>query len=247
MQNQRKKINLSASVTAIVPAAGSGSRFDIKRNKSLYTFMGKPLLIWTLQVLEGVEEIKEIVPVVKQEDMTTTYDLVEQYKITKVKKIIQGGQERQDSVYNALKSLDSDTHLVLIHDGARPLIESQLVKKMISELMLMQSGIDGIVTGVPIKDTVKEIEKLYSGDNIENMFVRKTLRRDMLWAIQTPQIFFFDKILAAYENSKKDNFYATDDSALLEKYGGRIRVITGSYRNIKITTPEDIKIAEALL
>lgn len=247
MQNQRKKINLSASVTAIVPAAGSGSRFGLTRNKPLYAFVGKPLIIWALQVLEGVEEIKEIVPVVKQEDLTATYDFIEQYKITKVKKIIPGGQERQDSVYNALKSLGSDTHLVLIHDGARPLIESQLVKKMISELMFMRSGIDGIVTGVPIKDTVKEIEKVYSGDNIENMFVRKTLRRDMLWAIQTPQIFFFDKIKAAYENSKKDNFYATDDSALLEKYGGMIRVITGSYRNIKITTPEDIKIAEALL
>lgn len=247
MQNQRKKINLSASVTAIVPAAGSGRRFGIKRNKSLYTFMGKPLLIWSLQVLQGLKEINEIVPVVKQEDLTATYDLIKEYKITKAKKIIPGGQERQDSVYNALKSLDSDTHLVLIHDGARPLIESQLVKKMISELMLTQSGIDGIVTGVPIKDTVKEIEKVYSGDNIENIFVRKTLKRELLWAVQTPQIFFFDKIRAAYENSKKDNFYATDDSALLEKYGGRIRMIIGSYRNIKITTPEDIKIAEALL
>lgn len=209
--------------------------------------MGKPLLIWSLQVLQEIQEINEIVPVVKQEDLTATYELIEQYKITKVKKIVPGGQERQDSVYNALKSLDPDTHLVLIHDGARPLIESKLVKKMIFELMHIQSGIDGIVTGVPIKDTVKEIEKEYSGDNIENIFVRKTLKRDMLWAVQTPQIFLFDKILAAYENSKKDNFYATDDSALLEKYGGRIRVITGSYRNIKITTPEDIKIAEALL
>ncbi len=234
-------------VTAIVPAAGSGIRFGIKRNKPLFTFAGKPLLIWPLQVLQEVIEIKEIVPVVKHEDIKTTHDLIEQYQITKVRKIILGGQERQDSVYNGLKSINPDTNLVLIHDGARPLIENSLVKKMISCLMLTQSEIDGIVAGVPIKDTVKEIKRELSGDNIENIFVQKTLKRELLWAIQTPQLFLYDKIMSAYEKSKKNNLYATDDSALLERCGGRIRLIMGSYKNIKITTPEDIKVAEALL
>lgn len=241
------KSNHKAMVTAIVPAAGSGVRFGLKRNKPLFTFAGKPLLIWPLAVLQEVQEINEIVPVVKHEDIKTTHDLIEQYKITKVTKIIQGGQERQDSVYNGLRSINPDNHLVLIHDGARPFIESSLVKKMITELMLFQSKADGIVAGVPIKDTIKEIRRELSDDNTENIFVRKTLKRELLWAIQTPQLFFYDKIKAAYEKSKKDNFYATDDSALLERYEGRIRLIMGSYKNIKITTPEDIKVAEALL
>jgi len=238
--------SISAPVTAIVPAAGSGNRFGIKKNKPFYILMGKPLLIWSLEVFQGIDEINEIMPVVKQEDIGITNELIEQYKITKVRNIVPGGAERQDSVYNALNALDPETRIVLIHDGARPLLESGLVKKMIYGFMCFEAGVDGIVAGVPVKDTVKEIEKEYPVDNIENIFVKKTLSRETLWAIQTPQIFFFDKIKAAHEISRLDGLKATDDAAMVEKCGGRIKVIMGSYRNIKITTPEDVKIAEAM-
>ncbi len=241
------KSNLKTMVTAIVPAAGNGKRFGINRNKPLYKLKDKPLLIWTLQALQKIRDINEIVPVVKQQDIKKVQKLIELYKITKVKDIVQGGQERQDSIYNALKILNPNTKLVIIHDGARPFIDAKLVQKMISELLILHSSIDGIITGVPIKDTIKEIEGQYLADNIENIFIKKTLNRDLLWAIQTPQIFFFDKISLAYTKAFMDNFYATDDSALVEKYGGRIKVIKGSYLNIKITTPEDIKIVEASL
>ncbi len=234
-------------IAAIVPAAGSGKRFGISRNKALYLLMGKPLLIWSLEILQGLDEINEIVPVVKQDDLETTYDLIEQYMITKVKKIVPGGAERQDSVYNALKTLDSDTCIVLIHDGARPLLGSDLVKQIISEFTHIGAGLDGIVAGVPLKDTVKEIKMESLLGEAADIIVKKTLKRETLWAIQTPQIFFFNRLRDAHEKSKKDRFYTTDDAAMLEKYGGVVKVVMGSYRNIKITTPEDIKIAEALL
>lgn len=248
MLSQRKK----NKIAAIIPAAGSGRRFGARENKPLHSLMGKPLLIWPMEIFQGLDEISEIVPVVKQEDLETTYDLIEHYKITKVKKIVPGGAERQDSVYNALKALDSDTHLVLIHDGVRPLLDSELSKKIIYEFInsnqsAQGSKFHGIVAAVPTKDTVKEVKMERSGDHSANIFVKKTLNRETVWAIQTPQIFFFDRLIDAHEKSKKDSFYATDDSAILEKYGCTIKVIMGSYRNIKITTPEDIKIAEALL
>lgn len=231
-------------VTAIVPAAGSGKRFGINKNKPLFKFKGKPLLIWPLLALQNIKEIKEIVPVVKLQDIKKTRELVKHYKITKVKDIIEGGQERQDSIYNALKILNSNTQIVLIHDGARPFIDKKLVQKMISEIYLSRKEIDGIITGVPVKDTVKEIE--YS-NNLADIYISKTLNRDSIWAIHTPQVFFFHKLSLAYKKAIEDDFYATDDSALMERYGARIKIIKGSYRNIKVTTPEDIKVAEVLL
>ncbi|MDI6728443.1 MAG: 2-C-methyl-D-erythritol 4-phosphate cytidylyltransferase [Thermodesulfovibrionales bacterium] len=224
-------------VVAIVPAAGLGKRFGEEKNKPFYPLLKKPLIIWTLETLQGIEEIAEIIPVLKEDDLIVCGDLVEQYNITKVKRIVPGGQERQDSVYNALKILDDKTSVVLIHDGVRPLVEAGLIRKSLSEL----KDCEGVVVGVPVKDTIKEVESQ------DGLIVNKTLNRNILWAIQTPQVFFFEKIRDAYGKATVDKYYATDDSALIERYGGKVKVIMGSYRNIKITTPEDIDIAEALM
>jgi 2-C-methyl-D-erythritol 4-phosphate cytidylyltransferase len=207
------------------------------KNKPVLTTSKKPLIIWTLETLQGIEEIAEIIPVLKEDDLIVCGDLVEQYNITKVKRIVPGGQERQDSVYNALKILDDKTSVVLIHDGVRPLVEAGLIRKSLSEL----KDCEGVVVGVPVKDTIKEVESQ------DGLIVNKTLNRNILWAIQTPQVFFFEKIRDAYGKATVDKYYATDDSALIERYGGKVKVIMGSYRNIKITTPEDIDIAEALM
>jgi 2-C-methyl-D-erythritol 4-phosphate cytidylyltransferase len=225
-------------VVAIVPAAGLGKRFGEEKNKPFHPLMEKPLIIWTLETLQNVEEIAEIIPVLKEDDLIVCGDLVEKYNITKVKRIVPGGQERQDSVYNAIKILDDKTSVVLIHDGVRPLIDVDLIKKAIIGL----KDYDGIVVGVPVKDTIKEVRI-----DEEDIIVEKTLNRNALWAIQTPQVFPFDKIRDAYGKAIADKYYATDDAALVERYGGKVKVIMGSYRNIKITTPEDIDIAEALL
>jgi len=236
-----KKSQQQEKVVAIVPAAGIGKRFGSGMNKPLHNLSGKPLIVWSLQVLESVEEVVEIIPVLKIKDMEVSIEIFEQYGITKVKKVAPGGKERQDSVYNGLKLIENEDCIVLIHDGVRPLIEKYLVKNIIrqmSKIMSNQEKYDGIILGVPLKDTIKVSE----GD-----IVKKTLKRDSLWAIQTPQVFPYEKIIKAYEEAMKDKFYATDDAALIEQYKGRIKVKMGSYANIKITTPEDLAIGEFFL
>src|SRR5208283_1853457 len=227
-------------IAAILPAAGFGRRFGAGENKSLYEFMGRPLVVWALQALQAVADIGEIIPVVKEEDLKAAADLVEHYKITKVRQIVPGGRDRQDSVYNGLRALDKETSVVVIHDGARPLVDGLLIKSSISEL----DSFDGIVAGVPVKDTIKEAH----GGKIlrEGIIVKKTLERTALWAVQTPQTFCYAKIREAHGRAHAEGFYATDDAALVEHYGGRVRIIQGSYLNLKITTLEDVNIAETL-
>lgn len=244
-----KKQIKQEKVVAIVPAAGMGKRFGPGTNKPFKTLMGKPLIVWLLETLESVVEVSEIIPVLKLEDMLYGKKLFEEYGLSKIKRIAPGGNERQDSVYNGLKLIDNRNCIVLIHDGVRPLIEKNLIEKAIKELLIPSAspikggeekfkGFDGVAIGVPLKDTIKEAE---------NGIIKKTLRRDSLWAIQTPQVFSYKNILAAYKRAMKERFYSTDDAALVEKYGGKIKVVMGSYKNIKITTPEDLAIAEFLL
>lgn len=156
----------------------------------------------------------------------------------------------RDSVRNGLDLIEDKDCIVLIHDAARPLIQKDLIINALWELPhipftpALKAGeeafnaYDGVILGVPLKDTIKE-----ASDKV----VHKTLKRDALWAVQTPQLFHFRSILRAYEKAPEEGCYATDDSALVEKYGGRIKIVMGSYENIKITTPEDLLIAEALL
>lgn len=227
--------------TAIVPAAGLGRRFGPHMNKPFQNLGGKPLVVWSLEALESVKEIKEIIPVLKEEDVERGKEVFESYKLSKIKKIALGGKERQDSVFNGLKLVEDKNCIVLIHDGVRPFIEKALIQeaiKRMTEVLQDREDCDGIVLGVPVKDTIKEVKR---------EIVKKTLRRDSLWAIQTPQVFPYANILAVYERARKEGFFSTDDAALVEKYGGKIKVIIGSYRNIKITTPEDLIIAEYLL
>lgn len=241
-------------VVAIVPAAGQGKRFGPDTNKPFQSLGGKPLIIWSLETLQSVHEIEEIIPVLKVEDMEYGQKIFKKYNISKIRRIAPGGKERQDSVYNGLRLIKNTDCLVLIHDGVRPFIEKELIEKAIQKLLTpsashspnsdgfteakangIKGEIDGVVLGVPVKDTIKEAE-----DGIIN----KTLKRGSLWAIQTPQIFPYDKMIHAYEKAMEEGFYSTDEAALIEKYGGKIMIVIGSYKNIKITTPEDMQIAE---
>lgn len=232
---------MNYKATAIVPSAGLGRRFGPHMNKPFQNLGGKPLVVWSLEALESVEEIEEIIPVLKEEDIEKGVEVFKKYKLSKIKKIALGGKERQDSVYNGLKLVEDKNCIALIHDGVRPLIEKALIQKAIkrmTEVLQDREDCDGIVLGVPVTDTIKEVKR---------EIVKKTLRRDSLWAIQTPQVFPYANISAVYERAIKEGFFSTDDAALVEKYGGKIKVIIGSYRNIKITTPEDLIIAEYLL
>ena len=236
-----KKPHRKLHVIAVVPAAGIGKRFGSGTNKPFHNLSGKPLLAWSLQVFESVTAVVEIIPVLKVEDMDMGIDIFEQYGFSKIKKIAPGGKERQDSVYSGLKLIEDEDCVVLIHDGVRPLVEKSLVEELIKHMSDSMSNLedcDGIIPGVPLKDTIKESE----GD-----IVKKTLKRDSLWAIQTPQAFHYERIMKGYETAIKEGFYSTDDAALIERYKGRIKIIRGSYTNIKITTPEDLDIAEFFL
>jgi 2-C-methyl-D-erythritol 4-phosphate cytidylyltransferase len=236
-------------VVAIVPAAGLGKRFGPGINKPFLNLSGKPLVIWTLSTLQEVPDIAEIIPVLKGEDMEYGQRIFEEHALTKIRRIAPGGKERQDSVNNALKLIEDKKCIVLVHDGVRPLIGRELIEEALKHMVSAHSspsvgrggeerGFDGVVLGVPVKDTIKEAV---------NSVVKRTLKRDSLWAVQTPQIFPYRKISEAYAQAFERGFYSTDDAALVEQYGGKIKVVMGSYRNIKITTPEDMYIAETLL
>lgn len=225
---------MKENVVAIVPSAGLGKRFGPGTNKPFHPLMDKPLIVWALEVFQGMADVKEVIPVLKEADMEEGVEIFERYNLSKIRRIIPGGKERQDSVYNGLKAVTGKSGIVLIHDGARPLIDQGTVKDALKSI----SGFDGVVVGVPVKDTIKEVQ---------HNVVKKTLKRDAIWAVQTPQLFLYDSITRAYRKAMEEGFYSTDDSALLERNGGRVKIVAGSYSNIKITTPEDIAIAELLL
>ncbi len=223
-----------APMVAIVPAAGIGKRYGEGKNKPFESLGNKPVIIWAVEALQSLPEVLEIIPVVKEADIKLCSRLFEEFSITKIKRIAPGGRERQDSVFHGLSLISDRTSIVLVHDGVRPLIEPSAIKDALQEL----NDCDGVALGVPLKDTVKEVR---------DRVVRNTPKRDLLWAVQTPQIFHFKALYAAYEKAMADSFYTTDDSALVERNGGRIKMVFGSYTNIKVTTPEDLLIAEVLL
>lgn len=222
------------SVVAIVPAAGLGRRFGHDRNKPFETLGGKPVIVWALETLEHMAEVREIIPVLKESDIRVGMELASRYGITKIRSVAPGGRERQDSVFNALHFIREKPQVILIHDGVRPFFDRRNVMQALQVL----ADCDGVVIGVPPKDTIKEMD----GD-----IIQQTLKRDALISVQTPQIFWHQPLLNAYERAMQESFYATDDAALVEWNGGRIRVIRGGYTNIKVTTPEDLVVAEAFL
>ncbi|MEW6002039.1 MAG: 2-C-methyl-D-erythritol 4-phosphate cytidylyltransferase [Nitrospirota bacterium] len=226
---------MKEEVVAIVPAAGLGKRFGPGQRKPFITILDKPLLLWVIESLETSEDIDEVIPVLREQDMDYGVELVKKYGLTKIRRIAKGGSERQVSVFNGLKLVPDHTSVILIHDGVRPFLEKSLIKELLKHL----SGNDGVISAVPLKDTIKEIDS--------NGLVRTTPKRESFWAVQTPQVFYYRKLFDSYENAFKEGFYSTDDSALVERYGGKVRIVMGSYKNIKITTPEDIILAELFL
>lgn len=209
-------------------AAGRSKRFG-SEDKLLQDIMGRPVIYYPLLVLENTEEINDIILVSDKEKKDLLENSIREWGLKKVKNIVEGGEERQDSVYNALKSVSS-YDFVLIHDSARPLISERLVKRVIKE------GIEkkAVVTGLPIKDTIKLVDSC--GKIIE------TLPRERLWQIQTPQFFDFQLILEAHERARKDNFYGTDDGVLVERLNFSVYIVEGEPWNIKITTKEDLEL-----
>lgn len=223
-------------ITAIVLAAGTGKRMNSAVAKQYMMLAGKPVLYYSLKAFEE-SEVTDIVLVTGEDDISYCQrEIVNKYKITKVSAIVAGGKERYHSVYEGLKAA-AGTDYVLIHDGARPLLTRDIIARSVNEAK--QSG--ACVVGMPVKDTIKVVG--------EDGFAKATPDRRGLWQVQTPQSFSYSLITDAYEKViASGDTSITDDAMVLERITGRqVRVIEGSYQNIKITTPEDLAIAEVHL
>jgi len=226
-------------VTAIVVAAGKGLRLKSRIPKPLLEVNGKPIIIYSLEVLSRDPAVKDIIVVVSSRNKEAIASVIKRYRIPKIKKIVLGGRQRKDSVAHGLRAMNSCTELVLIHDAARPFINSRLVSAVIEEAEKEEAAI----LGVTVKPTIKKVKRQRSKGKSQ-FIVEQTINRDNLMEIQTPQVFRKILILKAY--NKFSNIAATDDATLVEKLGKKVKLIMGSTFNIKITTPEDLVFARAI-
>lgn len=218
----------------IIPAAGSGSRMGLKDPKQFLALAGVPMLVRTILVFEQVPTIVEIVVAASAEHLNRVQALIDEYGLKRVK-VVAGGIERQDSVANGLAALGPDINLVLVHDGARPLISSQIVEKCLEAVA--EHG--AAMVAIPAKDTLKKVDS----DNI----ITATMDRRGVWQAQTPQGARISLLKEAMLAAGRDGFIGTDEAALLERINCPVMVVPGSEKNIKITTPEDLQLAEAIL
>lgn len=221
--------------TAIILAAGKGARMNAGMNKQFMLLNGKPLLVHTLEAFQSCNAINSIILVVGKEELQLCKEqILDAYDFDKVDKLIPGGSERQQSVYNGIRSLE-DCSIVVIHDGARPVLSEGIIEKCIEGAKIYGA----VSAGMPAKDTVKIL-------NEEN-FVEYTPERGRVWVTQTPQAFKRDIIEKAHEMANIKGISGTDDAYLVENMGIKVKMIKGSYENIKVTTSEDIIIAEAIM
>jgi 2-C-methyl-D-erythritol 4-phosphate cytidylyltransferase len=223
-------------IVALIAAAGKGRRMNSRISKPFIPISGKPILAYTIDKFEKCKSIDKIYLIVSPEEKEICHkNILLRYNFSKVQELIDGGDTRQDSIYNGLKELDKDTDIVVIHDGARPLIEETIIQDSIEKAQKYGAAI----TAIPIKDTVKKSKN--------NFYINKTLNREEIWRAQTPQTFKYDIILTAYHQAYKDKYLATDDAAIVERYGHKVKLIIGPEENIKITTPFDLIMAEVFL
>jgi len=223
-------------VTAIITAAGKGKRMLHSVPKHFIRLEDKPVLAHTLDVFERCPDVNQVLVVSRSgEENYCLKEVVEKYGYKKVLKIVIGGDRRQDSVYNGIKELDEDTDIVLVHDGVRPFVS----QNTLSEAIKLAIFADGVVTAVPVKDTIK-----YVGDD---GIIRATPDRSSLWHAQTPQVFKRRILEEAYVRAYNDKYSGTDESSLVERLGYKVKIVEGTADNIKITTKEDLLFAEVIL
>jgi len=221
--------------SAIIPAAGSGKRLNSKTKKQYLEIQGKPLLYYTLQVFQKSKDIDEIVIVAPKNNLTLTIrDIVEKFNFSKVKCVVAGGIERQDSVKNGFDSISTDTDIVIIHDAARPLINLELINNVVRSAV--KNG--AAITALQITDTLK-----MAADGV----VKNTFPRENFWRSQTPQAFNYNILKECYDRKLSEEAIFTDEAQMIEYAGFEVSIVEGWEYNIKITTIDDFKIAGFLL
>ena len=220
-------------VGAIIPAAGRGKRIGASVPKQFLEIQGKPLLHHTLTAFASCKLVDYVVLVMPRVDVDETREgWLNKYEI--VRKVVAGGEQRQDSVYNGFNSLEEGTDIVVVHDGVRPFTTSQMITATVEAAL--QHG--AAITAIPVSDTVKQ-----AADG----FVKQTVPRDGLWRVQTPQAFQYGLLQQAFKKARKDSYYGTDEGSLVEYLGERVKIVPGSELNIKITQKEDLVLGESLL
>ena len=222
-------------VSVIFPAAGQGKRMQAGINKVLLTLGGEPILTRTLKTFSAVEEVGELIVVVAADEVTAVERQLQKVAGLKPFQVVAGGSERQYSIYNGLQRVADTADVVLVHDAARPLVTVKTIQAVIDSARAK----GGAIAAVPAKNTIKVVDK--------DGLVESTPPRSTLWEVQTPQGFRKDILLKANEQALQDNFLGTDDASLVERIGVPVAVVKSDYRNIKVTTPEDLLIAEAFL
>ncbi|MDO4589289.1 MAG: 2-C-methyl-D-erythritol 4-phosphate cytidylyltransferase [Fusobacterium sp.] len=229
MYSSNSKID--KKVTLILAAAGVGKRMGLSYPKQFLEYNNKPLFVTPLEVAQNSNIIDEIILVTNEENIKLVEDICKKYNITKVKDVVAGGKERQNSIYNALRK-DKNSDIILVQDGVRPFLKAKYIEKS-CELLDKETDLAGVVVGVPVKDTIKVV-----GIDGE---ILATPNRSGLIAVHTPQTFKGDILKKAYEQAEKDGFLGTDDSSLVERLNLKVKILIGDYDNIKITTQEDLR------
>ena len=221
---------------AIVPAAGTGKRMEGGIYKQYLTLEGVPILVHALRKFEEAPSIDAVFLIVPTGDVDVIRrDMVDVHDLKKVRKVLPGGRERQDSVRAGIDALPGETEVVVIHDGVRPFVTVDLIRASVEGAR----EFGAVSLGVPVKDTVKSVE--IGG------WVEHTMERTKLWLTQTPQAFRREIIEGAYRRAFTEGFYGTDDASLVERMGVRVRMLPGIYENIKITTPGDLALGAILV
>ena len=219
-------------ITAIIPAAGFGRRMGGAVPKQFMYLAGRPILDYILTAFEDHGGVESVILTVPEEEVETVTEKCKAFAI--VKQVIAGGEQRQDSVYNGLKSIEKGTDLVIVHDGVRPFLTVEMIESVIKAATEYSAAI----TAIPVSDTVKRAT--------EEGWVDRTIDRSDLWRVQTPQAFRYDLLRRAFEKAMADSYYGTDESSLVEYIGQPVKIIMGSLLNIKITRPEDLVLGEKI-
>ena len=219
---------------AIIPSGGEGKRIGGSLPKQYMKFNGKEMIVYTLEVFQECNDVDEIIVAAREEFFDLIYELKDKYNLTKLSRVISGGNERQDSVYNALFSISLDgDDLVAVHDAARPLLPQNILVAAINSA----KKFDSIVVALKAKDTL-----VNAGD-----FIQDYLSRDNTFCVQTPQIFKADILIDAFEKAKADNFYGTDESMLVTRASYKVKIVEGSALNFKVTAKSDVELFEKLI
>ena len=232
-------------IAVIVPAAGLGTRRGKataeKTGTSRKQFMlleGSPILLHTVRKFAASPRVSEIVVAVRSEDLDWVRDLIKREFPGRRVRVVAGGNSRQESVQNALATLDRDTDLVAVHDAVRPFIDLEIIEKVLDAAA--ETG--AAIVGVPPVDTVKQVNR-----GTGQVRVRATLARDRLVLAQTPQVFRYELLTRAFQSARDDGFIGTDEASLVERLDVDVTVVLGSDRNIKITKPADMDLARLFL